>query len=112
MATHREVERSAQDPEKHSPGLTRVTVDQAAEYIFWTDGAGRIVYVNQSACRRYGYSKKEMIGLVIGDIAPNLSGRHWQERWRAIKKAGVSTIETTHRAKDGELFPVEVTAKH
>lgn len=92
--------------------LTQLTVDRAGDYIYWVSTSGRIVYANESACRRYGYSKQEMKGLGIDDIAPNLSTDSWRKRWRKMKAEGSSTLETTHRAKDGELFPVEVTANY
>ncbi len=99
-------------PDEGALQLTQLTVDRAADYIFWVGADGCIVYANESACRRYGYSQYELIGLGIGEISPRLSGDSWQLRWQEIKQGGVSTIETVHRAKSGELFPVEVAANY
>ena len=109
----RDIKGSAEgSPDERSLRLTQLTVDRAADHVFWMNASGRIVCANESACRRYGYTKQELIGLHVDVIAPSLYGDSWRKRWQEIKAAGASTIETTHRAKDGELFPVELTANY
>ena len=92
--------------------LTQFSIDHCAELVHWVDPAGQIVEVNESSWRRYGYSREEMLGLAVFDLDPVLTRERWPERWEEIKKRGSSTVETVHRTKEGELFPVEVTANY
>ena len=90
--------------------LTQVSVDRAADLIHWIAPDGRLLYVSDSNCRRHGYSREEMLGMSILDLDPSLSPAAWQEHWRQLKERGSLSFETTHRTKEGEIFPVEVTA--
>jgi len=89
--------------------LTQFSIDRSPEFVHWLGLDGRILEVNESSCRRYGYSREEMLGLTVFDLDPALSPESWPDRWQKIKKEGSSTLEAVHRTKEGELFPVEVT---
>ncbi|MFQ6005366.1 MAG: response regulator, partial [Woeseia sp.] len=89
--------------------LTRLAIDKAADRVFWARQDGRLFYVNDSTCRSLGYSRKELLTMSIGDIVPDYQAATWAEQWRELKEKGFSTFETRHRAKDGRIFPVEVS---
>ena len=36
----------------------------------------------------------------------------WAARWQDIKGRRVSVVETTHKTKEGTIFPVEVAANY
>ena len=90
--------------------LTQVSVDRAADLIHWIAPDGGLLYVSDSNCQRHGFSREEMLGLSVFDLDPSLSPAAWQEHWRQLKERGSLSFETTHRTKEGELFPIEVTA--
>ena len=92
--------------------LTQFSVDHAADFVHWLDPDGRIISANESSCRRYGYSRQEMLGLTIFDLDPALSPESWPDRWQKIRQGRASTLEAVHRTKTGELFPVEVTRNY
>jgi diguanylate cyclase (GGDEF)-like protein/PAS domain S-box-containing protein len=92
--------------------LTRFSLDRAVDCVHWIGPDGTILDVNESSCRRYGYSRQEMLGLSVFDLDQSLSREGWQERWREIKTQGFYTLETVHRTKEGKLFPVEVTTNY
>ena len=92
--------------------LTQFSVDAAADFVHWLSPDGRILGVNESSCRRYGYSRAEMLGLTIFDLDLGLTPALWQDRWEELKLAKSSTIQAEHRTKDGCLFPVEVTTNY
>jgi PAS domain S-box-containing protein len=92
--------------------LTQFSIDRCAEFVHWVAPDGRILDVNESSWRRYGYSRQEMLGLSVVDLDPALAPERWPKRWEEIKKHGSTTVETVHRTKQGELFPVEVTANY
>jgi PAS domain S-box-containing protein len=90
--------------------LTQLSVDRAADLIHWIAPDGRLLYVSDSNWRRHGYSREEMLGMTVFDLDPTMSAEAWREHWQELKECGSLTFETTHRTKDGEVFPVEVTA--
>jgi PAS domain S-box-containing protein len=92
--------------------LTQFSMEHASDSIFWMDPQGRIVYVNEAACRTLERSREELLSLSIPDIDPNLSPRDWGVAWEKVKVLGSLTLETCHQTKRGRVFPVEVTSNY
>ena len=91
--------------------LARISVDAAHDALFWITSEGRIIDLNQATCRLYGYTHEEFLRLHIKDINPvaDFSPVAWQARFTKIGLLGALKFETTHRAKNGTTFPVEIT---
>ena len=89
--------------------LTQLSVDNAADLIYWIGPDGRLLYVSDSMCRRHGYSRDELLGLTIFDLDATMTMDAWRAHWLEVERAGSLTMETVHRTKEGEFFPVEVT---
>ena len=92
--------------------LTQFSVEHASDAIFWIEPLGRVVYVNEAACRSLGYSREELRSLSIPDIAPLFPKEAWKAFWQEIKMRGSMSLETQHRTKQGTVFPVEITANY
>jgi two-component system, cell cycle sensor histidine kinase and response regulator CckA len=90
--------------------LTQLSVDGAAELIYWLGPDGRLVYVSDSTCRRHGYTRDELLGMSVFDLDPTMSVDGWGEHWREIKKQGSLSFESVHQTREGEVFPVEIVA--
>jgi diguanylate cyclase (GGDEF)-like protein/PAS domain S-box-containing protein len=92
--------------------ITQFSLEHAAEPIFWANASGRIVNVNDAACRKLGYTRDELLQMTISDV----DGVQDQDRYErfvyelAEKKA--STFETTHLTKAGVPISVEVTVNY
>lgn len=71
---------------------------------------GRIIYVNEAACRNLGFSREELLGMSMFDVDPDFSPARWAELNQRLKNGSVDPFETTHRSKDGRTFTVEVSA--
>jgi len=75
---------------------------------FWVlDTNGRILEVNDRYLRRSGYSREELLGLSLFDIdatrtKENING--------VLVKAGNWIGEVWHRAKDGGVWPLEISS--
>ncbi len=72
----------------------------------------RIVQVNDQICSIYGYSAAEIIGRDTGFLYPT-SEEHEQVGRMLYGQAaqpGGSRVETVHRRRSGEIFPVLLTA--
>jgi diguanylate cyclase (GGDEF)-like protein/PAS domain S-box-containing protein len=90
--------------------ITQFVSDHAPDSIIWIDEQGRIVYVNEDACRERGYTREELLGMSIPDINPELPADVWADHWQRSRQKGTLTFETRHRRKDGSIFPVDVSA--
>jgi PAS domain S-box-containing protein len=92
--------------------LTHFSVEHAPDAVFWMNPEGRIVYANEAACRSLGRTREEVVALSVPDIDPLVSVAAWDATWEEIKTHGAMTHETQHRRKDGQTFPVEISAKY
>ena len=64
--------------------------------------------VNVMACRRLGYSKKEMLGMSILDIESPSPESVLSARVKGLLEKGRFLLETTFKTKSGETYPVEI----
>lgn len=92
--------------------LTQFSVDRASDAVFWLNSSGQPVYVNEAACRALGYSREELLSMTVPDFHPDFPAESWPKRWQETRERGSFTFETYHRAKDGRVFPVEVSANY
>jgi two-component system, cell cycle sensor histidine kinase and response regulator CckA len=88
--------------------LTQFGIDHAQLGVFQVDDDGSIYYANEQACESLGYTVEELQALKIWDVDPNLDLEKWKAHRERTRALGMSSIETTHRRKDGTEFPVEV----
>ena len=92
--------------------LTRFSVDNVADAVYWIDPQARIVDVNESACHMLGYTHEELTGISLADIDPEFSLTQWPKTWKQVKETGKVTLEAQHRTKAGQLIPVEIIANY
>ncbi|MBU1648337.1 MAG: PAS domain S-box protein, partial [Proteobacteria bacterium] len=87
----------------------RTLLDQATDAIFVSDMNGRLIDVNREACEGLGYSREELLTLGICDVDPRFeTEEHAKKAWEKLTPGRTLTIESSHRRKDGSLFPVEI----
>lgn len=92
--------------------LTQFSIDRAADPIWWVKPDGTLCYVNDAACRDLGYTRDEIIGKQVSDFNKDRPDAAWADHWQMIKEQSALTFEARLQAKDGTLFPVEVTANY
>jgi len=92
--------------------LTQFSVEHASVAVFWMDAAGRIIYVNEAACRSLERSREELLSLSIPDLDPHYPQEAWRTFWEGLKARGSITFETQNETKEGRVFPVEITANY
>ncbi len=95
---------------------TRVTFNAINDPVFLhpllEEGFAPFVDVNDTACKRYGYTREEILALRAPDItkksdANTHSARDHRQRLRGSKRL---IFEATHVTKSGEEFPVEINS--
>ena len=92
--------------------LTQFTVDRGSEATYWMRRDGSLIYVNDRVCEALGYSRKELLSMKIQEINPEFPAERWAQHWDELRNRRIFSAESTHRAKDGRLIPVEFTANY
>jgi PAS domain S-box-containing protein len=92
--------------------LTQFSIDHSSYAVYWIGADARFLFVNNTACRCLGYTREELLTLTVHDIDPDLPRSDWEPRRRACQERSFSTFEARHRAKDGRIFPVEITSNY
>ena len=92
--------------------LLSFSLNHVRESAFLSDEHARFYYVNEAACRSLGYSQEELLGLSVADVDPDFRLDIWPDHWRELKSCGSLMFESRHKAKDGRIFPVEVSANY
>ncbi|MEL6922431.1 MAG: sigma 54-interacting transcriptional regulator [Bacteroidota bacterium] len=90
------------------PELSFKALHELPVAVMWFDKHARFFEVNDVACRDWGYSREEFLQMTVFDVNPNMSPEIWQAHWQA-KQADSATFESSHRRKNGEVFPVDIT---
>lgn len=92
--------------------FTQFAIDHTSEEVYWINEKGRFVYVNDAACEVLGYSRDELLKMMVSDIDPDFSADIWPGHWKELKKKHTMRFESRHKTKDGRIFPVEITANY
>lgn len=92
--------------------FTQFAVDHFSDAAFWIGSDARFAYVNEATCRFLGYSKDELLTMTVHDIDPDFPKEIWAEHWAGLKHRGSDVIESHHRNKAGDIFPVEISVNY
>jgi len=100
---------------KESEIRFRTLFNQASDCILLLDPSGaegsHIVDANDAACAMHGYKREELIGMPVHFLdAPDSSSRT-TDRFRKLIAGEMVAFEIMHKRKNGELFPVDVSAQ-
>jgi two-component system, cell cycle sensor histidine kinase and response regulator CckA len=119
------MKKPAQSPKKRASRPQGRTREQGAEryrllfnsatdavfvHKFAADGMpGRFIEVNEAACRRYGYTREELLRMRPLDIDAPEGLAAIPDAMRKVAAEGRATWEGLHITKDGRKIPVEIT---
>lgn len=78
------------------------------ETIWIIDLEGNLVDMNQTAVNRLGYSKEELLKIGLKGIDATHSPEAIKKYIDTMPVDKVQNFETTHKTKDGRVFPVEI----
>ncbi|MBI3525682.1 MAG: PAS domain S-box protein [Betaproteobacteria bacterium] len=83
----------------------------ANDIILLVDDRGDIVEANDRAVEAYGFSKDELLQMNIKDFRTGGSVINLERDWRLLREKGNVVYETIHQRKNGDTFPVEISAR-
>lgn len=86
-------------------------LDSAVDSIVAFEFEGKIIYANEAACNSRGYTRDEMLQMVISQLIPESGLPDQQERMRAIREKGELIFEADHINRTGETFQVEAYSR-
>ena len=111
MKAQKELESKNQELNKrlNEIELYSSTIKNLQTQIFWMDKAGNFIRVNEAVSRESGYSQEELMKMNVFDLNPALTNEEWDKGWVETKKLRQQILETEHRDKEGNVYPVEVT---
>jgi two-component system, cell cycle sensor histidine kinase and response regulator CckA len=71
----------------------------------------KFIEVNDVACQRLGFSKEELLGRTILDINPAPTHQRILSELKQFQMDSSATFERTHVSRQGDLIPVEISAR-
>lgn len=92
----------------------RQLLEAAPDAILEVDSEGKIVLLNETAEKMFGYSREELLGLNVETLVPAaMRGSHVEHRRSytsqpLMRPMGIG-LELKAQKKDGSLFPVEIS---
>ncbi|TKB71142.1 MAG: PAS domain S-box protein [Nitrospira sp.] len=92
--------------------LAKFSMDRAADAVYWIDPQAKILDVNEAAGHMLGYSKEELCAMTVHDLNPDFQADRWPGFWAETQRRGTMVMETFHRAKNGQLIPIEVNVNY
>jgi PAS domain S-box-containing protein len=92
--------------------LLDLALSHVHEAAYLIDRQARFRYVNDEACRSLGYSRTELLGMTVAEIDPDWTNEQILEDWSYAARGTPEIIESRHRARDGRIFPVELSVTY
>ncbi len=89
----------------------REIIDNAFDAIYVHTLDGKLVEVNETACRRLGLNRRELVNKEREELLALALVGSMPEYIELIKRDGELTFESISLTESGELIPVEVRAK-
>ncbi len=89
--------------------MASLGIENSGDLIFWVDNQGCFLFANGTACQKYGYQKEELLKMLITDVESRISSMQWYELIQILETKQSLTMESIHKTKRGELFPVEIS---
>jgi len=111
ISDHKRAEKALRESEERFHRLFDVSPDAFLVFDPFSDPTDwPIVDCNESACKMNGYTREELIGRSIYLLDPIQETPEGRAAYlSAIRQGEILRFESTHRHRDGHVFPIEVS---
>ncbi len=92
-----------------SEARNRSMLMTAQDGVWLLDREGRFLEVNDAACRMLAFDRSELLAMRVSDIEALESTEEVRARIERVIRDGSALFESSHRRKDGQVFPVEIS---
>ncbi|MCP4551376.1 MAG: PAS domain S-box protein [Bacteroidetes bacterium] len=112
--TYEELEERIQELEriefkyKQAEEQHRIFSDNAIDAFYLSDMKGRFLDANKAACAMLGYTHEEMLAMTISDVDTNFPSNKLSQILGSLHSNEPRFVESSHKKKNGEIFPVDV----
>lgn len=89
--------------EIHQP-IFKAIFDKARDIILVADNDGNFIEVNDTACKKLGYSRKEFLELNVRDITHEVVKKGTQKKWEDFIESGVDEGEYILQTNSGDFL--------
>ena len=111
IGTHTDI--TEQKKREQQLRLMEFTNQKAAYEIFWIRPDATFAYVNDETCEKLGYTREELLdGMEVFDIDPVVPRDQFAAIVDAVREQGSMAIESQHKKRNGEVYPVEITNQY
>ncbi len=83
-------------------------LDAISDSVMVLDLEGRVVYVNETACKSRGYTRDELLKMELRDLVSPEYALQVKPMIREIQSKGQSIFRSVHIRKDKSAMPVEI----
>ncbi len=90
--------------------LLESAVNASSDAMFLVDDSLHLSYVNETACRRLGYTREELLNMSVPDFDSDTTREQVLLMFSETEFGKENTIETRHRTRDGRFIEVEIAA--
>lgn len=88
-------------------------INQAAFAVEWVDCVtGRYLKVNDYAASLHNMRVDEMEGMLLWEVDPDYPRERFDEVVAILRREGRFSLESVHKRKRGEVFPVEISISY
>ena len=82
--------------------------NHSSEAVYLINEDCRFEYINDAVCHMLGYAREELLGMGPNDIDPAASHSDVAAFQQRVREQKTASFKSTHRRRDGSVFPVEV----
>ena len=91
------------------PFFFKYPIEQLPDAVFCLGADARFFYLNNAACEKLEYSRRELLSMTLRDIDPNFSLESWSKQWQELSQKGSLEVKSQYRTKSGKYLLVEFT---
>jgi PAS domain S-box-containing protein/putative nucleotidyltransferase with HDIG domain len=103
--------KKAQEVIQESEEKFKTLFNSASDAIFIHDLGGHFLEVNEVACDRLGYNRKELLRMGLEDIDSPKLATMVPARTEELDQRGHIFYETVHMRRDGTVIPIELSSR-
>ncbi len=104
ITDRKQAEKALQESEQRF----RTVLENLSGGISAHDLEGRLMFVNEAACRNTGYSREGLLQMQVAEIDPAAAERADHLFWQSLEIGQSIFLESTHIRKDGSAYDAEI----
>ena len=101
--------KKAEEKLRESEQRFRTIIENLTGGVFVHNIDGKLIMVNDAACKNTGWPREELLTMSVADIDPGSITRKDREKlWFEMKQGEAKSFKGTHIRKDKSQYPVEI----